>query len=97
MYNPKQTICDIRSETEWGKIWEEAVSMAEKHDVSYASHHSRPRRQQKLPQRYDDSIVHETTGRENIIQIIDEYRIHIYYSTLDIVLEELNWRFTEVN
>ena len=67
--------------------------MAEKHGISVASNR-RPRRQQRLLHRYDESIVDETTGRESIL---DEYRTHIYYSTLDTVLEEMNQRFTEVN
>jgi hypothetical protein len=91
----KQTIKDLRSNEEWDKIWAEAVSIAEQHDIPVTNSQSnRPKRQQRLPQRYDDSVVDE---RICTVNLISEYRVNIYYSTIDTVLEEMNRRFTELN
>ena len=89
----KQTLRDIRAEEEWSAIWAEAVSVAEKHNIPVTSDNSqgRPRRHQRLPQRFNDSIVDETTGRAILL---NEYRVSTYYSTIDILLDEM---ITELN
>lgn len=73
---------------------EDAVSMAAKHNVTAYS--LRPRRSQRLPERLHDTLVTaETTGSRGVP--IEEYRVHVYYSTLDKVVEEMNHRFSDLN
>ena len=57
----------------------------EKHNIPVTSDNS-PRRHQRLPQRFNDSIVDETTGQAILL---NEYRVSTYYSTIDILLDEI--------
>ena len=69
----KKTIQSLRTEGEWIKIWEEAVSLSEKHDIAVES--LRPRRKQRLPGRYDGTVVEETTGSRTVP--VDKYRTDV--------------------
>ena len=90
----KETIQSLRCEEEWKKIWDEAVSMATEYCIAIES--VRPRRNRRLPERFDDAVVTaETTGNRD--KPVEEYRVQVYYSTLDTVLEEMNSRFSDVN
>ena len=81
-------------EEEWGKVWEEAHSMATKLDISIES--PRPRRVRRLPARLSSVVVTaESTGSRSIP--MDEYRVQIYYSMLDTITEEMNNRFSDLN
>ena len=68
-------------------MWDEAVSMATEYCIAIES--VRPRRNRRLPERFDDAVVTaETTGNRD--KPVEEYRVQVYYSTLDTVLEEMN-------
>lgn len=70
------------------------VSMAAEYGVAVES--LRPRRNRRLPEQLADAIVTaETTGSKEIP--IEEYRVQVYFSTLDTVLEEMDNRFSDLN
>ena len=56
----KGSIESLQSESELVKIWEEAVELAKKYDIAVSP--LRPRRNQRLSQYLNDSLVEETTG-----------------------------------
>ena len=91
----KSTLSSLRSEVEWGKVWQEETSVAEKCDVSVTP--LRPQRARRLPQQLDDSFVVESpivTARDTSAQ---DYRTQVYYNTIDVLLQEMNNRFNELN
>ena len=88
----KQTLTNLRSDSEWLKIWEEAVNLATKHNIAVSP--IRCRRRQCLPSRLVDGVVE---GPRGVNTTISEYRTLVYYSTIDILLEEMNSRFNELN
>ena len=92
----KSNIQDLRSETEWKKIWLEAVSIAG--DCCIAVDPMRPRERQRLPDRFSDTVVTAvTTGSRCDPMVQDEYRTQVYYATLDVVVAEMNQRFSDLN
>ena len=92
----KATIQDLRSETEWKKIWLEVVSIAG--DCSIAVNSMWPRRRQRLPDRFSDTVVTAvTTGSRCDPMVQDEYRTQVYYATLNVVVTEMNQRFSDLN
>ena len=87
---------DLRSEEAWEKVWEKSLSLAEKFGIDDCP--ARPRRARRMPQRFDhaDVIVDAavvTPGET----AIEDYRTHVYYATIDVLLEEMNNRFSELN
>ena len=90
----KETIQSLRCEEEWKKLWDEAVSMATNYGVAVES--MRPRRNRRLPERLEDAVLTaETIGNRDAP--VQEYRVQVYYSTLDTILEEMNSRFSDTN
>ena len=92
----KTTLSDLRSEEAWEKVWEKSLSLAEKFGIDDCP--ARPRRARRMPQRFDhaDVIVDAavvTPGET----AIEDYRTHVYYATIDVLLEEMNNRFSELN
>ena len=82
----KETIQSLHCEEEWKKLWDEAVSMATIYGVAVES--MRPRNQ-RLPERLEDAVITAETIENRDAPVLD-YRIQVYYSTLDTILEEMN-------
>lgn len=90
----KSALSDLRSEDVWAKVWSEATTLAESCDVTVTS--PRSRRTRRIPRHLDNSLVDSTivTARETLV---DDYRTQVYYATIDVLLEEMGSRFSELN
>ena len=56
----------------------------------------RPRRNRRLPDRLEDAVITAETIGNRDAPVLD-YRVQVYYSTLDTILEEMNSRFSDTN
>ena len=74
-------------------IWEQAVALASKHNIAVVAPRQRTRR---LPERFSGTVVTSETTENRSIPM-DEYRIHVFYATLDVVVAEMNQRFGDLN
>ena len=91
----KTALSDLRSEGEWVKVWDTTKSLAEKCGVSITP--PRPQRIRRLPRKLEDSCVVDSvvvTARETST---DYYRTQVYYATIDVLLEEMEDHFNELN
>ena len=88
---------DYRSDSQWNKIWDEAKSLAEVHNVQVEI--SCPRRATRTPARFQDGLVLTTIGSHglNDMEPKQYYKSQLYYSTLDKMLVEFNTRFSDFN
>ena len=90
----KTTLSSLRSDEEWKTLWEVAVSLAEKCDITV----SPPRvRRTRRPPRQLESFVVNTAITTTTEMRCEEYRTGVYFSTIDVLLTELNDRFSELN
>ena len=90
----KATLSTLRSDEEWKTLWEVAISLAEKCEITVSS--PRVRRTRRPPRQLESFVVDTaiTTTRE---MACAEYRTGVYFSTIDVLLTELNDRFSELN
>ena len=87
----KTTSTSLRTESEWQKIYDTAVEIAESNNISIPLTQQRRR---APPASLSSIAIQETTGmRANI----GEYRTSIFYATIDSLIGELNSRFSETN
>ena len=84
-----ETIEAFCSDDEWEKVFRYCENVAKLHNIPIATSRSR-----RLPKRFDDGIVLETTG---IRDESDNYKINLYYPVLDSFLCELKRRFSDKN
>ena len=73
-------VCAVK---EWKKLWDEAVSMATTYGVAVEP--MRPRRNRRLPERLEDAVITAETIGNRDAPVLD-YRVQVYYSTLDTIL-----------
>ena len=90
----KTTLSDLRSEAAWRKVWDQAISIAEKNGLSVTPR--RPRRTPIMSRQLDGFIVDSASASQRAT-CTEDYRTQVYYSTLDILLQEMNNRFSELN
>ena len=90
----KATLVNLRSEETWCDIWEEAVSLAETCGISVTP--LRHRRSHRLPSHLNESFIDSSVGRSRDASI-EDYRTQVYFATLDVINEEMNDRFSELN
>lgn len=87
------TLKALRTTEEW-KIWENATKKAAVLHVYVES--PRPVKNRKLPARLQGSILSsETVGNQS--PPMEEYRVQLYYATIDIMVGEIEARFDSVN
>ena len=86
----KITLYNLRSESEWQKIWDEAVTLARAHEVEVVP----IRRRRRFPTYLANNVVEAHTGDSTSV---DEYRTVVFYATIDTLLQDLNDRFSELN
>ena len=84
-----ETIEAFHSDDEWEKVFRYCENVAKLHNIPKATSRSR-----RLPKRFDDGIILETTG---IRDESDNYKINLYYPVLDSFLCELKRRFSDKN
>ena len=82
----------LRSETEWQRLWDQAVQLAESLQITITP--VRLRRHRQIPSSLSHSVIDTTTGVRNQAA---NYRTSVYYTSLDTLLGELNNRFSETN
>ena len=76
-------------------LFDYAQQVAELHDIPVNS--LQPKRHTRLPSRFDDSVVLESTGSRVCISTNDEYKVDVYLPILDSFLGELKERFSTSN
>ena len=70
----KATLSTLRSDKEWKTLWEVAVSLAEKCDITVS-----PPRARQLEESFAVTTNITTTGDTNC----EEYRTGVYFATID--------------
>ena len=86
-----ETLQTYRSEKQWKEIWNEALTVADDHDIEISS---LPRkRKHKLPAKLCDALLTTTVGHREELSTEDQYCVSIYYRVLDCMIDELNKRF----
>lgn len=90
----KITLNSLRSDTEWKTLWEVAVSLAEKCDISVTP--PRDRRTRRPPRQLESFVVTTNTTTTGDL-LCEEYCTGVYFATIDVILTELNDRFNELN
>ena len=91
----KVALSDLRRDDVWMKVWDKATSLARENDVSIHTS-SRPQRTRRTPRHLDNSIV-DSTIITSSATLVEEYKTQVYYSTIDVILEEMGDRFSELN
>ena len=76
-------------------MWDKATSLARENDVSIRTS-SRPQRTRRTPRHLDNSIVDYTIITSSATPV-EEYKTQVYYNTIDVILEEMGDRFSELN
>ncbi|MCG8623664.1 MAG: hypothetical protein MJE68_16930, partial [Proteobacteria bacterium] len=64
-----------------------AVSIATTYGVAVES--MRPRRNRRIPEQLENAVITAKTIGNRDAPVLD-YRVQVYYSTLDTILEEMN-------
>ena len=85
---------DLRSEDVWVQVWDKATFLAEKCNVSVTP--PRPQQTHRMPQQLDDSFVIDSTIVTARETSIEGYRTQVYYATIDVLLEKMGNRFSEL-
>ncbi|KAI6658766.1 Zinc finger MYM-type protein 1-like [Oopsacas minuta] len=86
-----ETLQTYRSEKQWKEIWNEALTVADDHDIEISS---LPRkRKHKLPGKLCDALLTTTVVHREELSTENQYCISIYYRVLDCIIDELNKRF----
>ena len=86
-----ETLQQFRSDEEWNKLYKYVVDVASLHNIEIAP--LRSQRQRKMPKRFEDVIVLESTGSRET----DDYKISLYFPVLDAMISELCSRFEDKN
>ena len=90
-----ETLDEFRSDSSWQHLFDYAQQVAELHDIPV--HSLQPKRHTRLPSRFDDSVVLESTGSRVCISTNNEYKVDVYLPILDSFLGELKERFSTRN
>ncbi len=80
----------MRSDLQWDLLWQEATALAA--HTGCNEDHSKPRRQRQTPTTLQDySLTGDTAVGSTPIttSLSDGYKIDVYYSTLDCILQEI--------
>ena len=88
---------DYQSDNQWDKIWAEAESLAQAHNVEIEI--VCPRRATRTPAWFQHGLVLTATGSRGIDNMEPKqyYKTQLYFSTLDKMLVEFNTRFSDFN
>ena len=70
-----ETLDEFRSESSWKHLFDYAQQVAELHDIPVNS--LQPKRHTRLPSRFDDCVVLESTGSRVCMSTNDEYKVDV--------------------
>ncbi|CAF2115223.1 unnamed protein product [Rotaria magnacalcarata] len=87
---------NCRDLNKFSSLYSKIVQFSKENQIDI-SQKPRQRRQNKMPARFNDTIVKSTTGHRNYANNQDPYLDIIYYPLIDSVLIELNHRFSSEN
>ena len=90
----KSLLTEYRSDSYWEKVYNHATRVAELHDITVEV---TTRRRKRIPARFNDSIVCESTGLRVSPSAKEEFKTHFYFPVLDQFLQEFNNRFGNQN
>jgi len=89
-----ETFCEFHSDKEWDKLYKYVTKL---HDINEAP--PRPRYQRCLPSRLSaeaNVVLLETKGYKETMTANNGYKICLCYPVIDVVILELNRRFTGI-
>ena len=92
----KSTLEEYRTDTFWEKIiYAHSQKIAELHSIEISL--PAKTRHRKLPKRYEDVVILETTGSRQSLSCSDDYKTSMYFPILDSFLSEMSRRFDDKN
>lgn len=91
----KSTLQEFRSDIYWEKLFRYTKSIAELHNIEIQ--HLSETRQRRLPRRFQDCVVLETTGSRDALSCSNSYKTKLYFPIIDTFLSEISRRFDEKN
>ena len=91
----KSTLQEFRSNAYWEKLFQYAKSIAELHNIEVQP--LSETRQKRLPKRFENCIVLETTGSRDDLSCRNSYKTKFYFPVIDTFLSEISRRFNEKN
>ena len=90
----KVALSNLRKHDVWMIVWDKATSLARDNEISVTAF--RPHRTRRILRHLENSIVDSTIVTSSDTPV-EEYRTQVYYSTIDVILEEMGCRFSELN
>ena len=90
----KVALSNLRRDDVWMIVWDKATSLARDNEISVTAF--RPHRTRRIPKHLENSILDSTIVTSSDTHV-EEYRTQVYYSTIDVILEEMEGRFSELN
>ena len=90
------TFNGLRSDEYWGLIWDEIQAFVKQYKISPPRHNHRQRRP---PSTLNDFIVTDTIGSTESLTSshCEHYKITVYFAVLDVIISEMNERFSDIN
>ncbi|CAF1593070.1 unnamed protein product, partial [Didymodactylos carnosus] len=94
------TICEqlnlIRDEDSFKELFQQAIIFGNKNGIDM-NESVRMRRQKTIPARFKHCVVTTTVGHRNYNNTEENFRVTMYFPTIDSILVELNERFSRHN
>ena len=90
-----ETLEEFRSDSSWNHLFGYTKQVAELNKISITG--LQKKRQKRIPQRYEECFVLESTGSRQNLSTGEDYKLNVYYPVLDSFLMELKQRFTSRN
>ena len=90
-----ETLEEFRSDSSWNHLFGYTQQVAEINKIPITC--LQQKRQKRLPQRYEEGFVLESTGSRESLSTGDDYKVNVYFPVLDTFLVELKQRFTSRN
>ena len=91
----KSTLQEFRSDIYWEKLFQYTKSIAELHNFEIQP--LSEARQRRLPRRFRDCVILETTGSRDVLSCSNNYKTKLYFPIIDTFLSEISRRFDEKN
>ncbi len=90
-----ETLQEFRLDDSWKHLLDYSQQVAELHEIPVTS--LQQKRHTRLPSRFEDTVVLESTGSRACLSTGDQYKVDVYLPILDSFLVELKERFNSRN